>query len=110
VSVGPLAAGNYTYEVIAWGNNTFGRSEANIVGGSISTLWQWDKNCATVDDCVEYDIRAGIDEIRADGPYSNHGEYVRRVAQWVESFGLDPEGQSCLVNPEARSNVGKPTK
>ena len=50
------------------------------------------------------------------GEYRNHGQYVSCVAQAAEVFlaGLPWEGscprdeiQSCIVNPRARSDIGK---
>jgi len=50
------------------------------------------------------------------GTYQNHGQYVQCVAQAAEQFlaGINcgasfpfAETQSCIVNPRARSNVGK---
>lgn len=46
------------------------------------------------------------------GEYRNHGEYMRCVSQAAQAF-LSAEGvlcgevQSCIVNPRARSDVGK---
>ena len=51
-----------------------------------------------------------------DGTYKNHGDYVSCVAQAAEQFLADlacgpsfpfEETQSCIVNPRARSDVGK---
>lgn len=54
-----------------------------------------------------------------NGTYKNHGDYMRKVAQAAEALvnsqvtaGLitpqeGEELQSCLVNPRARSNIGK---
>ena len=51
-----------------------------------------------------------------EGEYRNHGQYVSCVAQAAEMFlaGLPWEGscprdeiQSCIVNPRARSDIGK---
>lgn len=53
------------------------------------------------------------------GQYRNHGDYVQRVAQLTEALVLSQVNaglitneqaeklQSCVVNPRARSNVGK---
>lgn len=110
---------------------------AGVVGNS-ATLAELQSNPAisATFDCFDWtalDLLVSTDEARvcAEGGqfvdaacppiavYRNHGAYLSCVAHAAEQFlaGLPEDGtcaraeiQSCIVNPRARSGVGKPSK
>jgi hypothetical protein len=105
----PGAAGEYTYEVIAWSKTSYGRMQIDVVGETITVL---ESECPTIDCLVEQEIR---DRWAAECPScdeaKNHGAYVscraNIVSGYVEAGLVDEEGSSCLINPEARTDCGK---